>query len=225
MRSRFWKCLVAFVGFATFVSCSGGSRSFPIPPKRIEVVNGTSVCFDRSGSRGMASPGLPAGCGPRVSLRQAPAVNALSVADAVLEAQVRQITDQVALRELLEAAALINLSKRPVVPRVVIGTAIQATSHGAWTATGGGAPCDGDLPPCWRIIGTESGGRWDAYNPGGCVENGIVWGCWGPYQFSGSWHGKLGLPWDLRTTTKEQWVNAARTLWSGGRGCSNWSAC
>jgi hypothetical protein len=93
--------------------------------------------------------------------------------------------------------------------------------HGTWAATGGGAPCDGDLPPCWRIIGTESGGRWDAYNPGGCGGA----GCWGPYQFSGEWAGKLGLPTDLTQTTKEQWVNAARALYANGAGCSNWDTC
>lgn len=106
-------------------------------------------------------------------------------------------------------------------PAQVASGSDRAPAVSAFTATGSGAPCDGDLPPCWRIIGTESGGRWDAYNPGGCSGT----GCWGPYQFGGSWAGKLGLPNDLRKATKEQWVNAARTLWNGGRGCANWSAC
>lgn len=87
--------------------------------------------------------------------------------------------------------------------------------------TDGRAPCDGDLPPCWRIIGIESGGRWDAYNPTGCDGN----GCFGPYQFSGAWAGKLGLPSDLWSTTHEQWVAAARELWNHGAGCANWQAC
>lgn len=115
------------------------------------------------------------------------------------------------------AAALIAQSHKPTIP---IGTPIS-TSSGTWAATGGGAPCDGDLPPCWRIYGTESGGRWDAYNPGGCSGT----GCFGPYQFGGFWAGKLGLPNDLRATTKEQWINAARQLWNHGAGCGNWSAC
>ena len=144
-----------------------------------------------------------------------PQVNALAEISRVARnvALVRDATRQETVRK---AAYLIAVSKIPV----RIGTAVSV-SHGAWTATGGGAPCDGDLPPCWRIYGTESGGRWDAYNPGGCSGT----GCWGPYQFGGFWAGKLGLPNDLRTTTKEQWINAARILWAGGRGCSNWSAC
>lgn len=83
-----------------------------------------------------------------------------------------------------------------------------------------GVPCDGDLPPCWRVQ-IESRGTWDAYNPSGCGGA----GCFGPYQFSGAWAGKLGLPQDLSTTTHDQWVNAARLLWDGGHGCGNWSAC
>jgi hypothetical protein len=90
-----------------------------------------------------------------------------------------------------------------------------------WVATGGGAPCGGDLPPCWRIYGTESGGNWSAYNAGGCDGH----SCFGPFQFSGTWACKLGLPCDLRSATKGQWVNAARLLWNGGKGCANWSAC
>jgi hypothetical protein len=84
----------------------------------------------------------------------------------------------------------------------------------------GDVPCGGDLPPCY-VVQRESGGTWDAYNPTGCSGT----GCWGPYQFGGFWAGKLGLPSDLSTTTKEQWVNAARLLWNHGAGCGNWAAC
>ena len=88
------------------------------------------------------------------------------------------------------------------------------------TTIGEGVPCDGELTPCWRTR-IESGGTWNAYNPTGCGGN----GCFGPYQFSGAWAGKLGLPLDLRTTTHQQWISADRELWAGGAGCSNWDAC
>lgn len=125
---------------------------------------------------------------------------------------------------LLDVAKVQAVKRAQDAPRARVEPVSRAQGS-QWVATGGGAPCDGDLPPCWRIIGTESGGRWDAYNPGGCASHGVVYGCWGPYQFGGFWAGKLGLPADLRTTTKEQWVNAARALWNHGAGCSNWSAC
>lgn len=132
-------------------------------------------------------------------------------AGAVFRWNATKVLQELARQQTAERAAAI---KRGI-------KAPPESAHGPWVATGGGAPCDGDLPPCWRIIGTESGGRWDAFNPGGCGGT----GCWGPYQFGGFWAGKLGLPADLTQTTKEQWVNAARTLWNGGAGCSNWSAC
>lgn len=81
-------------------------------------------------------------------------------------------------------------------------------------------PCDGAYPPCWRV-GTESGGNYNAYNPGGCGGS----GCYGKWQFSGEWAGKLGLPADLSTATPAQQDEAARQLWNGGAGCSNWAAC
>lgn len=81
-------------------------------------------------------------------------------------------------------------------------------------------PCGGDLPPC-VVKQRESGGDYGAYNPTGC--NGL--GCFGAWQLSGEWAGKLGLPMDLSTATPEQQDNAARLLWNGGAGCSNWSAC
>lgn len=81
-------------------------------------------------------------------------------------------------------------------------------------------PCGGEYPPCWRVA-TESGGDYGAYNPGGCDGH----GCFGKWQFSGEWAGKLGLPLDLRTATPQQQDEAALLLWNGGAGCSNWSAC
>lgn len=85
-------------------------------------------------------------------------------------------------------------------------------------------PCGGtDYPPCWRvgINGTESGGRYDAYNPTGCSGT----GCFGKYQFGGFWAGKLGLPIDIARASPWEQDNAARILWDKGRGCGNWSAC
>jgi len=91
-----------------------------------------------------------------------------------------------------------------------------------------GYPCGGDLPPCWVLM-RESRGNPDAYNPNGCVwtdkDGATHRGCWGPWQFGTMWAGKLGLPADLSTATTEQWNSAARALWDGGAGCSNWAAC
>lgn len=81
-------------------------------------------------------------------------------------------------------------------------------------------PCGGDLPPC-SVKMRESGGNYSAINPTGCGGK----GCYGAWQFSGEWAGKLGLPADLASATPEQQDNAARLLWDGGRGCSNWAAC
>lgn len=81
-------------------------------------------------------------------------------------------------------------------------------------------PCGGDLPPC-DVKKRESGGNYNAYNPTGCDGR----GCFGAWQFSEEWAGKLGLPKDLRTATPQQQDDAARTLWNGGAGCANWAAC
>lgn len=81
-------------------------------------------------------------------------------------------------------------------------------------------PCGGDLPPC-EVKQRESGGNYSAVNPTGCGGR----GCFGAWQFSGEWAGRLGLPLDLSTATPEQQDAAARELWADGRGCSNWSAC
>ena len=81
-------------------------------------------------------------------------------------------------------------------------------------------PCGGQYPPCWRVQ-TESRGQYGAYNPSGCGGN----GCYGKWQFSGAWAGKLGLPSDIAHATPQQQDNAARLLWAGGQGCSNWEAC
>lgn len=80
-------------------------------------------------------------------------------------------------------------------------------------------PCGGDLPSCY-IVARESGGSYSAYNPSGCGGN----GCYGKYQFSGAWAGKLGLPFDLSTATPQQQDDAARALWNHGAGASNWGA-
>lgn len=81
-------------------------------------------------------------------------------------------------------------------------------------------PCGGDLPPCY-VKQRESGGNYGAYNPHGCGGQ----GCYGAWQFSGAWAGKLGLPQDLSTATPQQQDDAARQLWNGGAGCGNWAAC
>lgn len=104
-------------------------------------------------------------------------------------------------------------------PPITNGSPPTQVSASASSA-GEGVPCDGDLPPCWRVQ-IESHGTWNAYNPTGCSGT----GCYGPYQFGGFWAGKLGLPSDLTTATHEQWVTAARILWDNGAGCSNWDAC
>lgn len=95
-----------------------------------------------------------------------------------------------------------------------------AAFHGNSTGSINGYPCGGDLPPCY-VLDHESGGDPTAYNPGGCNNH----GCYGLWQFSGEWAGKLGLPSDIASATVDQQNNAARILWDGGRGCSNWGAC
>lgn len=84
-------------------------------------------------------------------------------------------------------------------------------------------PCGGAYPPC-SVAAAESGGRYDAYNPTGCTSQGRA-GCYGKWQFGWFWGGKLGLPLDLATATPAQQDEAARILWNGGAGCSNWNAC
>jgi len=82
-------------------------------------------------------------------------------------------------------------------------------------------PCGGsDYPPCY-VAQRESGNRYDAYNPTGCGGS----GCYGRWQFGGFWAGRLGLPADIRNATPAEQDAAARALWNGGRGCSNWAAC
>lgn len=81
-------------------------------------------------------------------------------------------------------------------------------------------PCGGDLPPCY-VKQRESGGNYGAVNWSGCGGR----GCFGAWQFSGEWAGKLGLPLDLTQATPAQQDEAARILWNHGAGCSNWSAC
>lgn len=89
-------------------------------------------------------------------------------------------------------------------------------------------PCGGAYPPCW-VKRRESGGNYGAYNPTGCAwtdKSGYRHhGCYGAWQFGTMWAGRLGLPDDLSTATPEQQDEAARQLWAGGAGCSNWAAC
>lgn len=80
--------------------------------------------------------------------------------------------------------------------------------------------CGGDLPPCY-VMHRESGGSYTAYNPRGCGGH----ACYGKWQFSGAWAGKLGLPVDIGSATPVEQDAAARALWAGGAGCSNWDAC
>jgi hypothetical protein len=81
-------------------------------------------------------------------------------------------------------------------------------------------PCGGDYPPC-QVAQRESGNSYTAYNPTGCGGQ----GCYGRWQFSGAWAGRLGLPLDLTQATPQQQDDAARQLWNHGAGCSNWSSC
>lgn len=80
--------------------------------------------------------------------------------------------------------------------------------------------CGGEYPPCY-VAQRESGNTYNAFNPTGCGGN----ACYGRWQFSGAWAGKLGLPQDLSQATPDQQDAAARELWAGGAGCSNWAAC
>lgn len=96
-----------------------------------------------------------------------------------------------------------------------------AASVGPAVPLAAGDHCGGiDYPPCY-VSDRESGGSYSAFNPSGCGGN----GCYGRWQFSGAWAGKLGLPSDLSTATPEQQDEAAKQLWSGGSGCGNWAAC
>jgi hypothetical protein len=45
------------------------------------------------------------------------------------------------------------------------------------------------------------------------------------WQFSAAWACHFGLPCDIAHWTPAQQDAAARALWAGGRGCSNWAAC
>lgn len=145
--------------------------------------------------------------------------NAWAVGDAAASFQLRAlafVTAAVHAREPVTQEQPEPTVVRPAAPAVA--AAVSPPSTGT---VGEGVPCGGsDLPPCWRVT-IESRGTWNAYNPTGCSGT----GCFGPYQFGGFWAGKLGLPGDLTTTTHDQWVNAARELWAGGTGCSNWAAC
>jgi hypothetical protein len=83
-----------------------------------------------------------------------------------------------------------------------------------------GYPCGGDLPPC-HVMRDESGGNPNAVNWGGCNGN----NCYGLWQFSGEWDCKLGQRCGIATWTVDEQNAAARALWAGGAGCSNWVTC
>ena len=107
-----------------------------------------------------------------------------------------------------------------VAPQPARATVAPPVSSGV-SQSSGVLPCGGgDYPPCY-VAFRESRNRYDAYNPTGC-DGGP---CYGRWQFSGQWGGKLGLPLDLSTATPAQQDEAARLLWNHGAGCSNWNAC
>jgi hypothetical protein len=117
---------------------------------------------------------------------------------------------------------------QPPAPKPKPKAQAQAPAAAPTTDYSSMEPCGGDLPPCW-VKYKESKGNYGAVNPTGCVwtdKDGVRHrGCWGAWQFGTMWAGKLGLPDDLSTATPEEQDNAARALWNGGRGCSNWGAC
>jgi hypothetical protein len=132
---------------------------------------------------------------------------------AIKDAQLAQFYEGLHQAELDKQAAAAKAKQNPKV----------SNPSGPTTDYSSMEPCGGDLPPCW-VKSRESGGNYGAFNPTGCVWKGGR-GCWGAWQFGGFWSGKLGLPLDLSTATPEQQDAAARELWAGGAGCSNWNAC
>jgi hypothetical protein len=121
------------------------------------------------------------------------------------------------------AAGVAQLSERASRARSqvqVLPPAAPSVNSLTPSATGCCAPCDGDLPPC-AVAQRESGGDYGAFNPNGCGGH----ACYGKWQFSGAWAGKLGLPLDIASATPAQQDAAARALWAGGAGCSHWAAC
>ena len=95
------------------------------------------------------------------------------------------------------------------------------TVRSAPVTVGGLFPCGGvDFPPCYVAV-RESGNSYTAFNPTGCGGH----GCYGRWQFSGAWACHFGLPCDIARWTPAQQDYAARVLWAGGAGCSNWAAC
>ncbi len=91
-----------------------------------------------------------------------------------------------------------------------------------------GAACGGDLPPCW-VLQRESRGNPDAYNPSGCVqtdrEGNTYRGCYGLWQFGVVTFRGLGYSGVATDYGADVQNEAARRLWAGGAGCSNWAAC
>jgi uncharacterized coiled-coil protein SlyX len=72
----------------------------------------------------------------------------------------------------------------------------------------------GSLPP-WRIINCESGGSYTKKNPNSSAS--------GRYQFIDStWRAVTGLPGSARDYPPSVQDEAARKLWNGGKGASNW---
>ena len=131
------------------------------------------------------------------------------------------VGDVIALHEAETATilrALEPVPEPPVEEEVYVAPAprVSAPSNGSY------GPCGGQYPPCWVVENESSeAGLYGAYNSTGCGGG----GCYGKWQFSTEWACKLGLPCDLSTATPEQQDEAARLLWNGGSGCSNWDAC
>lgn len=103
-------------------------------------------------------------------------------------------------------------------PRPEPSPAPPETRHtGAGTQ---GAPCGGDLPPCW-VLDRESGhndGIVNTYelharNPGGCSGR----GCFGKWQCDPSTCDGTG--------SEAEQDAEARRVWANGAGCSHWNAC
>lgn len=141
---------------------------------------------------------------------------------AVHQAEVRFETAVAAGRRREAIAAL--PPKRPVATAIRLGTAIVAPTSVAVIASDGNYPCGGVLyPPCF-VAQRESGNQYfradgsPIINPTGC--SGAA--CFGRWQFGGFWACHWGLPCDIAHWTPAQQDYAARMLWNGGRGSSNW---
>lgn len=105
----------------------------------------------------------------------------------------------------------------PVVKKaVVVRKPAAAPRQSAPAAEQGNGQCGGDLPPCY-VMNRESGGNIRAKNPTSTAS--------GKWQFLNStWQGYGGYG-SAMDAPEEVQDARARALWSGGSGCSHWSAC